>query len=56
MLIVRLLQATIAGIEPLDLGTWLIATIALVATGVLACIPPSWRAASVDPVFAMRGD
>jgi putative ABC transport system permease protein len=56
MLIVRLLQATIAGIEPLDLGTWLVATIALVATGLLACLPPSWRAASIAPASAMRGE
>lgn len=54
ILIARLLQATIAGIEPLDLSTWLVATIVLVATGVLACLPPSWRAASIDPVAAMR--
>jgi ABC-type lipoprotein release transport system permease subunit len=42
------------GVEAMDPGLWLAATVGLTAMGFVACLVPSWRAAAVDPVAAMR--
>lgn len=43
-----------AGGSPRDPVTLLSAALALVLVSVVACVAPAWRAASVDPVVALR--
>ncbi len=50
----RVLQAMVYGVESMDPALWLVATVGLMGMGLLACLLPSWRAAAVDPVTAMR--
>ncbi len=55
-LVTRVLSANLYGLSPLDTPTWLVATLALVAMGLLATLLPSLRAAAVDPMSAMRAE
>jgi putative ABC transport system permease protein len=42
------------GVSPLDLGRFGAIALVLVATALLACYVPARRAATVDPVVALR--
>jgi putative ABC transport system permease protein len=55
-LVTRVLAANLYGLSPLDAPTWLLATLVLVAIGLLATLLPSLRAAAVDPMSAMRAE
>jgi len=55
-LVTRVLAANLYGLSPLDTPTWLLATLGLVALGLLATLLPSLRAAAVDPMSAMRAE
>ena len=50
----RLLQGLLYGVSPLDAGTWMLALLAMLAVGLLACVVPSLRAAKVDALVAIR--
>jgi len=52
----RLLEGWLYGVEPLDIPTFAACGAAMVAIGLLAAWLPAHRAASVDPVAALRGD
>jgi putative ABC transport system permease protein len=54
--VMRVLQASLYGLSPLDIPTWLLATTVLAVMGLLATLVPSLRAASVDPTTAMRSE
>jgi putative ABC transport system permease protein len=53
-LFTRLLQSILYGVSPLDTTTWLVATLVLTAAGMVAIVLPSFRAARIDPMTAMR--
>jgi predicted permease len=55
-LVTRVLSANLYGLSPLDTPTWLLATLGLIALGLLATLLPSLRAAAVDPMSAMRSE
>ena len=55
-LVTRVLAANLYGLSPLDTPTWLLATLGLIALGLLATLLPSLRAAAVDPSSAMRAE
>ena len=55
-LVTRVLQASLYGLDPLDLPTWFLATMSLAVLGLLATLIPSLRAAAVDPISAMRAE
>jgi putative ABC transport system permease protein len=55
-LVTRVLSANLYGLSPRDWTTWLLATLVLVAIGLLATLLPSLRAAAVDPMSAMRAE
>ncbi len=50
----RFLSALLFGVKPVDLATYTAVSIGLVATALLASYLPSRRAATVDPVEALR--
>jgi len=52
----QLLQRLLFGVSPLDVPTFAIAVMVLLAVSVAATWLPAWRAAHVDPALAMRAD
>jgi ABC-type antimicrobial peptide transport system permease subunit len=52
----RFLSTLLFGVKPIDLLTYSAVSIGLVATALLASYLPSRRAATVDPVEALRGE
>jgi ABC-type antimicrobial peptide transport system permease subunit len=52
----RLLQASLYGVGKLDLSTFLIVSMILAASTLLASWIPARRAGAVDPVVALRQD
>jgi putative ABC transport system permease protein len=53
-LVGRTMQGMFFGVSPLDLGRFGAIALALAATGLLACYIPARRAATVDPMIALR--
>ena len=51
---VRIVKSQLWGVSAFDLRTLLVAPIALLATGMLACYIPARRAMKVDPMVALR--
>jgi predicted permease len=52
----RLMRSLLFNVSPMDPGTYIAATAAVVAIAWLACYWPSRRAASVNPVTALRAE
>ncbi|MGD0445129.1 MAG: ABC transporter permease [Edaphobacter sp.] len=52
----RLMSSILFNVSPVDPMTYLTITVCLVATAYLACYLPSRRAATVDPVNALRAE
>jgi predicted permease len=52
----RFLSSLLFGVKPVDLATYSAVSIGLAATAILASYLPSRRAATVDPVEALRGE
>jgi putative ABC transport system permease protein len=50
----RVMQSLLFAVEPTDALTYAGVALAFVAVGVLACLIPARRAASVDPMVALR--
>jgi predicted permease len=56
LLFMRFLSSFLFGVKPVDLITYAAVSIGLAATALLASYLPSRRAATVDPVEALRGE
>ena len=54
VLLVRLIDAMLFGVQPLDPVTFAGVVAVLIVTAALAVAAPAWRAISVDPVEALR--
>ncbi|HSM06520.1 MAG TPA: ABC transporter permease [Longimicrobiales bacterium] len=54
ILVARLLQGLLFGVEALDPLTFGLVSALMVAVGLAACVVPAHRAASVDPLVAMQ--
>lgn len=52
----RALESLLYGITPLDAMTFAAAPVLLTTTAIIAAVIPARRAASIDPVAALRGD
>lgn len=52
----RLLAAFLFGVGPYDPGSFVAVTVFVIAVAAVACLVPARRAASIDPVAALRGD
>jgi predicted permease len=52
----RLIQAFLFGVKPLDTGSYAFAILALFIVGAGAALVPAWRAASFEPVKALRDE
>jgi len=52
----RLLSTLLFGVSPVDVATYAVVTIGLAGTAWLASYLPSRRAASVDPLEALRSE
>jgi predicted permease len=52
----RLMSSILFNVSPVDPITYIIITVGVVATAYLACYLPSRRAATVDPVHALRAE
>jgi putative ABC transport system permease protein len=50
----RMLQTMLFGVEPLDLATFAVVTLVVVAAAVLSALGPAWRASQVDAASALR--
>ncbi len=53
-LCVRLLRSQLFGVSAFDVGAFVLASLALLLTGLLACYLPARRATRVDPLVALR--
>jgi ABC-type antimicrobial peptide transport system permease subunit len=53
-LLQRVFQSLLFGVEPTDPLTFLLTALVLLVTGLAACYLPAQRAASIDPVEALR--
>ena len=49
----RLIQSMLYGVSPLDVPTWVVASLLMIVVGLLAALLPALRAARVDPVGVM---
>ncbi|HXW05419.1 MAG TPA: ABC transporter permease [Vicinamibacterales bacterium] len=54
LVLTRLLSTLLFGVEPTDAVTFAAVSMVLVAAAALACVVPARRAASVDPLVALR--
>ncbi|HEY3939068.1 MAG TPA: FtsX-like permease family protein, partial [Bryobacteraceae bacterium] len=52
--LMRLLRSLLFGVSPTDVGTMAAVVILLIFTATCACLVPARRAASIDPVEALR--
>lgn len=52
--VARLLDGLLFGVAPVDPATFALVSALMVATGLAACVVPAHRAATVDPLVAMR--
>jgi ABC-type antimicrobial peptide transport system permease subunit len=52
----RLMSSILFNVSPVDPITYVIITVGVVATAYMACYLPSRRAATVDPVHALRAE
>jgi putative ABC transport system permease protein len=52
----RLLASQLFEVRPTDPATYAVVAAVLLATGLLACAIPAWRAMRVDPLVALRND
>ena len=54
LVLARLMTTLLFGVEPTDAPTFVVVSMVLVAVAALACFVPARRAASVDPMIALR--
>jgi len=54
LVLTRVLETLLFGIEPTDLPTFAVVSLVLLAVAALACFVPARRAATVDPIVALR--
>ena len=54
LFVARLLQSQVWGVLSYDPWTFVAVAITVVAIGLLACLLPARRAATVDPIIALR--
>jgi len=52
----RWLNSLVFGISAQDPATYLIVSLTMILTALLATLIPAWRAARVDPLLALRDD
>ena len=56
MALTRVLPTFLFETKPTDPLTLVLVVIAFLATGMLACLGPAWRATTVDPMIALRAE
>ena len=54
LVLARLMTTLLFGVEPTDAPTFVVVSMVLVAVAAVACFVPARRAASVDPMIALR--
>jgi ABC-type antimicrobial peptide transport system permease subunit len=54
LLLKPLIASQLFGVQPVDALTMSLASLLLVMTAMSACLVPAYRAASVDPMVALR--
>jgi putative ABC transport system permease protein len=52
----RVLESLLFDISARDPATSAMVAFTLAAAGLAACVPPAWKAASVDPAITLRAD
>jgi putative ABC transport system permease protein len=53
-LVGRALRSMLYGVKAIDFGVFAVVAITLLASAIVACFLPAWRAARVDPMVALR--
>jgi putative ABC transport system permease protein len=48
------MQSTLYGVGTIDFGAFGAVALVLLASAVLACYVPAWRASRIDPMVALR--
>ncbi len=52
----RLIKSFLDGVKPLDINTYVFVIVSLLVVGAFAAFVPAWRAASFEPMKALRDD
>jgi predicted permease len=52
----RILQSSLYGVDRLDVTSFIVGGVGLVAIAIAACVVPTWRAVRVDPMTSIRVD
>ena len=56
LLVTRLMESMLYGTSPLDLSTWLLAVLLMIAAAMAAALIPARRASRVDPLIAIQAE
>jgi len=54
LLLTRLMSTLLWRVSPLDPTSFALAGSILLAAGIVACLPPGWRASRADPMTVLR--
>jgi putative ABC transport system permease protein len=56
ILLSRYMTGMLVGVQPLDPLTYVLGSVLLIGTGLIACYVPARRAMRTDPALALRGE
>jgi putative ABC transport system permease protein len=56
LLVTQLLRGLLFGVKPADPVTFIVASVVLAIIALAGCAIPAWRAATLNPIIALRAD
>jgi putative ABC transport system permease protein len=56
LVLTQLLRGLLFGVKPADPITFIVASLVLASVAMLGCIVPAWRAATLNPIIALRAE
>jgi putative ABC transport system permease protein len=56
LVLTQLLRGLLYGVKPADPITFIVASLVLAIVAIVGCIVPAWRAATLNPIIALRAE